>query len=169
MQKIDPQFAQEIAQWRELCGLTQDEAAKLFGCSRGTINKWERGGNPIPVKKRIRLVELYKKYKPDIKSPTAGATQAAPSAPQKIPLPPVAESDLQKAQSAVRGRKLQDLLYGMGFTDVTGDFNTDMQYIKEMPQEDREDFLKTIWNPWATSRHFHQAVQEELRKQSGAE
>jgi transcriptional regulator with XRE-family HTH domain len=169
VQKIDTQFAQEIAQWRELCGLTQAEAAKLFGCSRGTINQWERGGNPIPVKKRGRLLNLYKKYNPDLRIPQPSLKQDSTSTPLKTPAPPIAENNLQKAQNTVRGRKLQDLLYGMGFTDVTGDFNTDMRYIKDLPREDREDFLKTIWNPWATSRHFHQAVQEELRKQSGAE
>jgi DNA-binding XRE family transcriptional regulator len=169
VQKIDPQFAQEIVQWRELCGLTQAEAAKLFGCSRGTINQWERGGNPIPVKKRSRLLDMYRRYNPDLKIPPPSPKQAAPSTPLKPPTPPVAESDLKKAQNIVRGRKLQDLLYGMGFTDVTGDFTADMLFIREMPVEDRADFLKTIWNPWVMSRHFHEAVQEELLKQSGAE
>jgi len=44
---------------RRCRGLTQDEAARLFGVKTGTISRWERGETPLTLPCLERAAELF--------------------------------------------------------------------------------------------------------------
>jgi hypothetical protein len=44
----EPRFRAQLRQWRESRGLTQDQAAEIFGVSPSTICRWELGYHHMP-------------------------------------------------------------------------------------------------------------------------
>lgn len=61
--------AEEIKEFRGQFGLTQAELAELLGCSRPTVERWERSTGPItgPV---VLLLELLRKHPEEVRQVT---------------------------------------------------------------------------------------------------
>jgi DNA-binding XRE family transcriptional regulator len=63
---------------RESLWLSQSEAADWLGVSKRTLQEWESGGEPVPVKRREQLDELTATFWGLVGKATAQALDASP-------------------------------------------------------------------------------------------
>lgn len=73
MNREDKVFAEQIRIWRKSKGLTQSEAAKIFGTSANSISNWERGNLPSKyfqeiISKELNIKESVLFKEPEIKN-----------------------------------------------------------------------------------------------------
>ena len=70
---VTPEYitAKEIKAVRGQLGLTQKEFAQLIGCSKPTVERWERSEDAItgPICLLIKMIEKYPDYVEKIKLP----------------------------------------------------------------------------------------------------
>lgn len=67
-----------LAEWREHCGMTQEQVGEKFQISNVTVHRWESGKAPVSVKNFFRLAELYKASQPsDLMFPVSERSEAS--------------------------------------------------------------------------------------------